>query len=214
MCCATWRKTEKRQISWGTTAVGVGFSGLVSFAKKNRKQKNINQKLVTNKHFFPRSQQCSYLVVQHFVKGQVPPQWFPAAMCAMDLSFELAQHGSKALDASHRSPDKVGWGLPPFFAIPPIKIPWSLRGHWLFAGLGEHSESHALWRAWRQLDGHSGVQCFPTWRAIAKPNLQICFVRISSSCITYCVLDLWYIHHEISEAIECFPKVDLHQSIS
>ena len=32
----------------------------------------------------PRSQQCSYLVVQHFVKGEVPPQWFPAAMCAMD----------------------------------------------------------------------------------------------------------------------------------
>eukprot|EP00435_Cladocopium_sp_Y103_P049461 s508_g14.t3 len=53
------------------------------------------------------SQQCSYLVVQHFVKGEVPPQWFPAAMCAMDLSFELAQHGSKALDAAHRSPDKV-----------------------------------------------------------------------------------------------------------
>lgn len=53
------------------------------------------------------SQQCSYLVVQHFVKGEVPPQWFPAAMCAMDLSFELAQHGSKALDTAHRSPDKV-----------------------------------------------------------------------------------------------------------
>ena len=34
--------------------------------------------------FRPRSQQCSYLVVQHFVKGEVPPQWFPAAMCAMD----------------------------------------------------------------------------------------------------------------------------------
>jgi len=53
------------------------------------------------------SQQCSFLVVQHFVKGEVPPQWFPAAMCAMDLSFELAQHGGKALDAAHRSPDKV-----------------------------------------------------------------------------------------------------------
>ncbi|CAJ1421336.1 unnamed protein product [Effrenium voratum] len=32
------------------------------------------------------SQQCTFLVVQHFVKGEVPPQWFSAAMCAMETS--------------------------------------------------------------------------------------------------------------------------------
>ena len=46
-----------------------------------------------------RSQQCTFLVVQHFVKGEVPPQWFSAAMCAMERG-----EGSEGLTCA-------GWGL-------------------------------------------------------------------------------------------------------
>lgn len=53
------------------------------------------------------SQQCSCLVVQHFVLGEVPAAWFPAAQGAMDLCFELAQQGKKAVDVAHRAPDKA-----------------------------------------------------------------------------------------------------------
>jgi len=52
-------------------------------------------------------QQALLIVVQHFVSGEVPAHWFGAAQATMDLSFELAALGKSAVDAAHRSPDKV-----------------------------------------------------------------------------------------------------------
>ncbi|CAE7563774.1 Ncapd2 [Symbiodinium necroappetens] len=53
------------------------------------------------------SQQGLLIVVQHFVSGEIPAHWFGAAQASMDLSFELAALGKSAVDAAHRSPDKV-----------------------------------------------------------------------------------------------------------
>jgi len=53
------------------------------------------------------SQQALLIVVQHFVSGEIPAHWFGAAQASMDLSFELAALGKSAVDAAHRSPDKV-----------------------------------------------------------------------------------------------------------
>eukprot|EP00931_Biecheleriopsis_adriatica_P028133 TRINITY_DN16819_c0_g1_i2.p1 TRINITY_DN16819_c0_g1~~TRINITY_DN16819_c0_g1_i2.p1 ORF type:complete len:1586 (+),score=479.60 TRINITY_DN16819_c0_g1_i2:116-4759(+) len=58
-------------------------------------------------HMLALSQYMTYTVVEHFVRGQVPPQWFGAAQVAMDLSFDVASVGKKSVDASHRFPDKV-----------------------------------------------------------------------------------------------------------
>eukprot|EP00931_Biecheleriopsis_adriatica_P028132 TRINITY_DN16819_c0_g1_i1.p1 TRINITY_DN16819_c0_g1~~TRINITY_DN16819_c0_g1_i1.p1 ORF type:complete len:1571 (+),score=432.17 TRINITY_DN16819_c0_g1_i1:70-4713(+) len=58
-------------------------------------------------HLLALSQYSTYTVVEHFVRGQVPPQWFGAAQVAMDLSFDVASIGQKSIDASHRFPDKV-----------------------------------------------------------------------------------------------------------
>jgi len=53
------------------------------------------------------SQHATRTVVEHFVRGEVPAQWFGAAQVAMDLSFEMASVGKESCDASQRSPDKL-----------------------------------------------------------------------------------------------------------
>jgi len=57
------------------------------------------------------SQNATMTVVEHFVRGQIPAQWFGAAQVAMDLSFELASVGTANVDAAHRCPDKVWEGI-------------------------------------------------------------------------------------------------------
>lgn len=53
------------------------------------------------------SQHATLTVVEHFVRCEIPAQWFGAAQAAMDFSFELASVGVAAVDSAHRSPDKV-----------------------------------------------------------------------------------------------------------
>ncbi|CAK9079141.1 unnamed protein product [Durusdinium trenchii] len=91
------------------------------------------------------SQECSCVVVQHFVKGDISPQWFPAAMCAMD----------PPADAAHRSPDKAR----PSGELAGKSGPVSLRRVWenifnrMICGiLGGQSEG-AAWKQDVQDDG-------------------------------------------------------------
>jgi len=58
-------------------------------------------------HLFNLSQRATHVVIEHFGKDQVPPQWFAAAQAAVDFSFDLASSANVDSDPASMCPDKV-----------------------------------------------------------------------------------------------------------
>lgn len=58
-------------------------------------------------HMATLSQRATHVVVEHYARGDLPPQWFGTAQAAMDLSFELAESADPAAPAELRCPDQL-----------------------------------------------------------------------------------------------------------